>query len=235
MPKVSLYWHGAVDVSRRPDTGKSLTLEHPPPQSVSWVGSRQLGTKLSGPDQKSYAHIADLERMGQQATGALDSPGLRAGVRDETATGSALAASSFIKRSKRTMYNIEGYMNRLVKRVLRLKMQYEPDRYQQDYDFQVRGGMGIMAREIEQQFLTNLAAIAGKDSPAAMPIIRAIFEHSGSPVKQEVLAARKAIEAKQPTEEEKAPERAKLVLAVEHVENVIAGTQTLLAQDGLRD
>ena len=191
--------------------------------------------KLSGPDQNSYAHIADLERMGQQATGALDSPGLRAGVRDETATGSALAASSFIKRSKRTMYNIEGYMNRLVKRVLRLKMQYEPDRYQQDYDFQVRGGMGIMAREIEQQFLTNLASIVGKDSPAAMPIIRAIFEHSGSPVKQEVLTALKAIEAKQPTEEEKASARAQLVLPVKQVEKVIAETQAILAQAGLRD
>ncbi len=138
--------------------------------------------KLSGPDQSSFVHLQDLERMGQQATGAMDSQGLRAGVRDETATGSALAASSFIKRSKRTMYNIEGYMNRLVRRVLRLKMQFEPGRYPQDYEFQVRGNMGMMAREIEQQQMTNLVSVLGPDSPASMPIIMAIFEHSGSPV-----------------------------------------------------
>ena len=61
--------------------------------------------------------MQELQSMGQQATGAADSQGLRAGVRDETATGSALAASSFIKRSKRTMFNIEQYMDRLVRRV----------------------------------------------------------------------------------------------------------------------
>ena len=115
--------------------------------------------KITGPDQNSYAHMQDLERMGQQATGALDSQGLRGGVRDETATGSALAASSFIKRSKRTMYNIEGYMNRLVRRTLRLKMQFEPKRYPQDYNFQVRGSIGMMARELETQFMVNLVSV----------------------------------------------------------------------------
>ncbi|NIO40802.1 MAG: hypothetical protein GTO41_11855, partial [Burkholderiales bacterium] len=101
--------------------------------------------RINGPDQNSYAHMQDLERMGQQATGAMDSAGLRNGMRDETATGSALGASSFIKRSKRTMYNIEEFLNKLVKRVARLKMQYEPQRYPQDYDFRVRGAIGMMA------------------------------------------------------------------------------------------
>jgi len=184
--------------------------------------------KVSSPDQNSYAHIQDLERMGQQATGALDSQGLRGGVRDETATGSALAASSFIKRSKRTMYNIEGYMNRLIRRVLRLKMQFEPTRYPQDYEFQVRGTMGIMAREIEQTFMVNMLSVIGADSPASMPIIRAIFEHSGSPVRAEVLAALKAIENKQETPEEAAAKKASLELPVAQLQKVKAETFKLL-------
>jgi len=184
--------------------------------------------KISSPDQNSYAHIQDLERMGQQATGALDSQGLRGGVRDETATGSALAASSFIKRSKRTMYNIEGYMNRLVRRVLRLKMQFEPTRYPQDYEFQVRGTMGIMAREIEQTFMVNMLSVIGADSPASMPIIRAIFEHSGSPVRAEVLQALKAIENKQETPEEAAAKKAQLEIPVAQLQKIKAETFKLM-------
>ncbi len=184
--------------------------------------------KLTGPDQNSYAHIQDLERMGQQATGAMDSQGLRGGVRDETATGSALAASSFIKRSKRTMYNVEGYMNRLVRRTLRLKMQFDPGRYPQDYEFQVRGSIGIMAREIETQFMVNLMSVIGPDSPASLPIIRAIFEHSGSPVRSEVVQALKALEQKKPSPEEEAAKKAQLALPVAQLEKVRAETAKLM-------
>ena len=191
--------------------------------------------RISGPDQNSYAHMQDLERMGQQATGALDSQGLRGGVRDETATGSALAASSFIKRSKRTMYNIEGYMNKLIRRVLHLKMMYEPDRYPQDYQFQVKGSIGIMAREIEQSFMVNLVSVIGQDSPAAMPIIRAIFEHSGSPVKSDVLAALKALEEQKPSPEEEASQKAALALPVAQHAKLTAETRKLISEEGLKD
>ena len=102
------------------------------------------------------------------------------------------------------MFNIEGYMDKLVRRCLHLKMQFEPDRYPQDYEFRVRGSMGMMAREIEQGFMVNLMSVIGPESPASMPIIRGIFEHSSSPVRGDVLAALKAIEEKQPSEEEAA-------------------------------
>ena len=191
--------------------------------------------KVSGPDQNSYAHMQELERMGQQATGALDTAGLRSGVRDETATGSALAASSFIKRSKRTMFNIEGMMDRMVRRTLRLKMQYESARYPQDYEFRVRGTLGMMAREIEQNFMVGLLSVIGPDSPASMPVIRAIFEHSGSPVKSEVLAALKAIDEKQPSEEEKAAEAAQLAMPVKQVELIDAQIAKTIGEAGLKD
>jgi hypothetical protein len=187
--------------------------------------------RIQGPDQNTYAHIQDLERMGQQATGAADSAGLRAGMRDETATGSALAASSFIKRSKRTMYNIEEFLNRLITRIARLKMQYEPTRYPQDYEFRVRGAIGMMAREIEQQFMVNLASTLGPEHAASMPIIKAIFEHSGSPVKAEVLQALKALEEKQPSPEEQAAQAAQLALPVAQLEKIKAETYKI-TQEG---
>ena len=196
--------------------------------------------KVSGPDQNSYAHIQDLERMGQQATGAMDSAGLRGGVRDETATGSALAASSFIKRSKRTMYNIEGFMNRLIRRVARLKMQFDPAGYPQDYEFQVRGSIGIMARELETQFMVNLMSVVGGDSPAAMPIIKAIFAHSGSPVRTDVLAAlEKSEQENQPTDEErklaKDAQKAQLKLPIAQLKKIVAETEKLLSESELKE
>ena len=191
--------------------------------------------RISGPDQNTYAHWQQLESMGQQATGAADSQGMRAGVRDETATGSALAASSFIKRSKRTMFNIETYMGKLIRRTLHLKMKFEPSRYPQDYEFQVKGSIGMMAREIEQSFMVNLMSVIGPDSPASMPIIRAIFEHSGSPVKADVLAALKAIEEKEPTEQEKKAQEAQLLLPIKQVEKLMAETAKLVSESNLKD
>jgi len=191
--------------------------------------------KISGPDQNSYAHFQQLESMGQQATGAADSAGLRAGVRDETATGSALAASSFIKRSKRTMFNIEGYMGRLVRRVLHLKMKFEPTRYPTDFEFQVKGSIGMMAREIEQQQMVNMLSVLGPDSQASMPIIRAIFEHSGSPVKGDVLAALKAIEDKEPTENERKSQEAQLLVPIKTVEKLDAEIMKLVSESTLKD
>jgi hypothetical protein len=103
-------------------------------------------------------------------------------------------------------------------------MQYEPTRYPEDYDFRVRGAIGIMAREIEQQFMVNLASIIGPQHPASMPIIKAIFEHSGSPVKAEVLSALKALEEKAPDPAEEAARRAQLELPVAELEKVRAET-----------
>jgi hypothetical protein len=191
--------------------------------------------KISGPDQNSYAHMQELERMGQQATGALDTQGLRSGVRDETATGSALAASSFIKRSKRTMFNIEGMMDRLISRVLRLKMQYDSQRYPQDYKFRVRGTLGMMAREIEQNFMVGLLSVIGGDTPASGPIIRAIFEHSGSPVKSEVLQALKALEEKEPSPEEQAAQAAQLQIPVKTVQKLDAEIAKLIGEAELKE
>lgn len=235
----------AMAWSNNPMFAGDLTRMPPGSKLAAWPG-KFWGTrgnpnevlsefKISGPDGNTYQHMQELERMGQQATGALDTAMLRQGMRDETATGSAIAASGIIKRSKRTMYNIEDFMTKLVRRCARLKMQYDAQRYPQDYEFRVRGTLGIMAREIEQSFMVNLLQVVGGDSPAGMPIIRAIFEHSGSPVKQEVLQALKAIEEKQPSPEEQAAQQAALAAPILENEKTKAETMKLFAEAGYKD
>jgi hypothetical protein len=235
----------AMAWSNNPMFAGDLTRMPPGSKLAAWPG-KFWGTrgnpreviqefKISGPDGNTYQHMQELERMGQQATGALDTASMRQGMRDETATGSALMASGMIKRSKRTMYNIEEFMTRLVTRTARLKMQYDAERYPQDYEFRVRGTMGIMAREIEQQFMVNLLQIVGGDSPAGMPIIRAIFEHSGSPVKAEVLEALRAIEQRQPTPEEQAAQKAALEAPVLENQKTQAEIAKIMAEAGHKD
>lgn len=190
--------------------------------------------KFSGPDPSSFQHMADLERMGQQATGALDSiMSLRAGVRDETATGSALSAAGFIKRSKRTMRNIEAFLNKLVRRTVHLKMRFEPQRYPTDYRFQVKGTIGIMAREIEQQHLATLLQTLGGEGPYSGILLRAIVEQSSIGVRAGVLAAIDQQLQKQPTPEEQAALAAQLRLPVATVEKLEAERAKILADAGL--
>jgi hypothetical protein len=191
--------------------------------------------KVSGPDAAGFQHMADLERMGQQATGALDSiMSLRAGVRDETATGSALSAAGFIKRSKRTMRNIEAFLQKLIKRTLHLKMTFETEKYKADYDFQVKGTIGMMAREIEQQHLTTILQTLGADSPYSGLLLKAIVEQSSIGVREGVVKGIEAQMNKQPSPEEEAARRAALLAPVYEVEKLQAEIAKLKAEAGLR-
>jgi hypothetical protein len=185
----------------------------------------------------TFEQTSELERQVQQATGALDSiMSIRGGVRDESATGAALSASGFIKRSKLTMFAIEEFLGTLLRRILWRKMQFEPERYPFDFEFQVKGTVGMMAREIEQQFMVSLLQFTEQGTPPYLLILKAVFEQSSSPVKGEVRAAIEAMLNPEPDPEKeamvKAVEKAQAQLAVEEVRNVQADTALKLANAG---
>jgi hypothetical protein len=60
-----------------------------------------------------------------------------------------------------------------------------------DLKFRVKGTLGIMAREFEQQQLTQMLALVPQDSKPFFVMMKAIFENSSSPSKAEM---NKAIE-----------------------------------------
>jgi hypothetical protein len=103
--------------------------------------------------------------------------------------GSGIAASGMIKRSKRTMFHLEEFLNKLLRRILWRKMQFEPDRYPMDFEFQVRGTIGILAREVELMHLTAMLQYVPEGSPVQMVIIKTLFEQSASPYKSEMMQA----------------------------------------------
>jgi hypothetical protein len=137
---------------------------------------------------------ADLERMVQVGTGAMDmGQSLSQGSRRDTAAGTAIMAGGFIKRSKRTMYNIEHQLLRpLLTKIMHRYMQFRPEKYKADFKFNVKGAMGIMAREFEQSNLQQLYSVTTpEEGPVRLMLLREIFNSSSSPNK---LAMTKAID-----------------------------------------
>jgi len=119
-----------------------------------------------------------LEGMHQRATGAVDLiPGNVNG--DTAAAAMSMQAGAVVKRYKRTQENFEdGFLIPMVKKVAWRKMQYDADNFPVgDYDFCVRGGLGMIAREYEVSQLSMILQVIKPDSPLFLPVLQAIVEH----------------------------------------------------------
>lgn len=158
---------------------------------------------FSPPPPETFQQSADFERMVQVATGATAAvTPLNVNRRNETAAGISMQGSSFIKRSKRTMFNIErNFLDKLIEKALWRYMQFDPMRYPADYKFVVNSTMGIMAKEVEQAQLTNLIGFIPPESPAFPVMIKAIFDNSSSANKKDLMAAIQAM-IQPPSEED---------------------------------
>ena len=161
----------------------------------------------------TFQQTAEYERMVAQSTGAHDSTTLRAGVRDESSMGSGIAASGMVKRSKRTVFQIETFLNTLLRRIMWRKMQFDPQRYPTDFEFQVKGTIGILAREVEMAHLTHMLQYAPEGSPPQLVLFKSLFEMSASPNKAEMVAAVDAMMQPDPQKQRLAALQQQLVFA----------------------
>lgn len=147
--------------------------------------------KFTSPDLQTYKWTGDLERMIQMGTGAMDSATpVGINTRNQTASGMSMIVAGMVKRTKRTMQNIERqFLDPLVRKTLWRYMQFAPQRYPvKDYKFVVHSTMGIMAREFEQTQLTQLLSTVPPASPAYWLLLRSIYSNSSMTDKEEMLA-----------------------------------------------
>lgn len=176
-------------MGRNPDLrvrpGKVFMTRGRPSEILEPVGFNPQGLALT------FQQTGDLERQVQMGTGAMDTATpLGTNRRNETASGMSMLQASFLKRSKRTMQNIERqYMNPLLRRMLWRYMQFDPGRYPTDYKFVVRAAMGIMAKEVENSQLVSMLGFTPPESPAHMLILKALFDNTASSEKKELKAA----------------------------------------------
>jgi hypothetical protein len=173
------------DMRVRP--GKIFMTRGRPSEIIERIGFDAAGLALT------FQQAGDLERMVQMGTGAMDSATpLSTNRRNETASGMSMLSASMLKRSKRTMKNIERqFLDPLIRRSLWRYMQFDPERYPKDMVFKVRAAMGIMAKEVEQGQLTQMLGFVPPESPAHKIILKAIFDNTASYEKDEL---KKAIE-----------------------------------------
>ncbi len=161
-----------------------------------------------------FSNAADMERMVQSATGAMD-PGVADGAQDR-----ALLSSAFIKRSRRTMMNIEwNLMQPLVQKTMWRYVQFSP-LFPKDFKFSVRGTMGVMGREIEQQQDNQLLSLVPNESKPFMAIVKNIFNNRSGTGKAEIIKA--LDEMLNPSEEQQAQQAEMAALQKRGMEAEIA-------------
>lgn len=170
-----------VDLSVRP--GKTILTQGDPATILRPLTFGQI-------NPQTFHQSGDLERMLQMGTGSMDSAtpvGINS--RNETASGMSMIMSGAIKRSKRTLANIERHFTtKFVQKAAWRYMQFDPERYPvKDFKFKVYSTLGIMAREVEQQQLSSLLNTVPPDSPAYWMLIRSIYENSSITNKDDMI------------------------------------------------
>ena len=144
---------------------------------------------LGNIDPQTFNQSSEMERLVQVATGSIESNApLNTDRRNETASGISMIQSSALKRMRSTMWNIERQLlNPLIRKSAWRLMQFSPQRYPEDFEFVVKGTMGIVSREFEQGQLTSLLSVVQPDSPSYQIILRGIIELSGSPKRDQMI------------------------------------------------
>lgn len=163
---------------------------------------------FQGLDPNTFNQTGEMERMVQMGTGAMDSATpIKQNERNSTATGSSLQQAGFVKRSKRAMSNVSrNFLEPIIKKVLWRYMQFDAKRYPTDVDFRVMGTLGIVARELEQNQLTQMLGLVPDGTPPQLVLIKAIFDNSSSPYKGQINAAVDQM-MQPPSEEEQAKQQ----------------------------
>lgn len=139
----------------------------------------------------NLATAREMERMLLMATGTTDSAGApTATSRDSPQGGLDMAAASVIKKYKRTLTNFnEDFLVPALRKTLFRKMQYDPERYPaMDVNFVPLSGMGLIAREYEQNALLRMMSTLGPDSPIVPILMTKIIKTSSISDKEEVSA-----------------------------------------------
>ncbi|OUW93310.1 MAG: hypothetical protein CBD88_07330 [Flavobacteriales bacterium TMED228] len=162
--------------------------------------------------QITFAQAAELQKMVQMSTGAIDSAGIPGSINgDATAAGISMSLGAIIKRHKRTLINFQqSFLIPFVKMAACRYMQFDPENYPvKDYKFNTTSTLGIIAREYEVTQLVQLLQTMSQDSPLYNTLIQSIIDNMNLSNREELMAKlAQAEQASQPTEEQQQAQQA---------------------------
>ena len=156
--------------------------------------------------QITFAQAAELQKMVQMSTGAIDSAGIAGSINgDATAAGISMSLGAIIKRHKRTLINFQqSFLIPFVKKAACRYMQFDPENYPvKDYKFNTTSTLGIIAREYEVTQLVQLLQTMSPESPLYNTLIQSIIDNMNVSNREELIAKiDEAAQAAQPTPEQ---------------------------------
>ena len=142
--------------------------------------------------QVTFAQAAELQKMVQTATGAIDSAGIPGSINgDSTAAGISMSLGAIIKRHKRTLINFqESFLIPFVTKAAHRYMQFNPERYPvADYKFHTSSSLGIIAREYEVTQLVQLLQTMKQESPMYSQLVMSIVDNMNLSNREELMMA----------------------------------------------
>jgi hypothetical protein len=178
-------------------------------------------------DQITFSQAGELQKMLQQATGAINSAGMPAQASASSGTGAiAMSLGASMKRHKRTLTNFQTcFLIPLIQKAAWRYMQFDAEHYPVgDYKFNATGSMGLIAREYETSQLSFLLQTMGADSPLYPVVLQSIVDNMNLSNREELKA--QLIESSKPD-----PAEAERVEQKHEMEVRVQAT-TLKALDG---
>lgn len=131
-------------------------------------------------NQITFAQAAELQKMVQQSTGAVDGAEFAQGMGSNNKSGAtSMAMGGIIKRQKRTLVNFqEGFWLPFVSKAAWRYMQFNPEQYPvKDYKFLAQSTLGIMGREYQVGQLVQLLQTTSDQSPMYGTIVESIVDN----------------------------------------------------------
>ena len=190
--------------------------------------------------QSTFTEAAELERMVQMGTGAMDTANSNfSNPRNSTASGMSMLQAASIKRQKRTLMNFQdSFLIPMINKTVWRKIQFDNERYPAvDFKFKAYSSLGIMAKELETTQMVQLLSMTPQGSPAFFVILTSIFENSSLSNRQQLVQAIQQMMQPNPEEQQvKQIEMQKSMLELEElkaeINKIYAEAQKLQVESG---
>ena len=189
----------AMDASRMPRGAK---MEVRPGKTILTNGNPDEILKpmhFGNVDNITFSQADHLQRMVQNATGAVDSVGMAGVVNGQAAAGAvSMGLGAIIKRHKRTLINFqECFLIPFVQQSAWRYMQYHPDKFPTgDFKFVPSSSLGVIAREYEVSQLVQLLQTMSPDTPMYPELVKSVVDNMNLANREALIA--KLSEASQP-------------------------------------
>ena len=223
----------AMDASRMPRGSK---LEIRPGKTILTNGNPAeilQPFKFGNLDQVTFAQGAELQKMVQMATGAIDAAGIPGTINGDAAAGAvSMSMGAIIKRHKRTLINFqESFLIPMIEKTAWRYMQFDPEHYPvSDYKFIPSSSLGVIAREYEVTQLVQLLQTLGQDSPMYPMLVSAVIDNMGLANREELMAQMQQAAQPDPAAQQAAQQQQQLQLALAQAQLQLVQAQAMEAQ-----